>query len=103
MTMRNTLQLQKMIVVAAIFALAGYYGGVLLAQQQARWHRYQHSRLDATTQIDVVKDVYSQRCYAVYRIDEPGVDAQSSSVLTARDMRRPAVASLGEVPCEARK
>ena len=70
-------------------------GGAYAYGQTARWHRYAQSRLDPTTVIDVVKDVYSQRCYAVYRVNELG----DAGLL--RDMVRPALAPLGEVPCVA--
>ena len=63
------------------------FGVLVDAGQPARWHRYTQTRLDATTVIDVVKDVYSGQCFAVYRLTVygPGVSA----------------APLGPVPCEA--
>lgn len=58
------------------------------AAQAARWHRYAQTRLDETTVIDVVKDVYSQKCYAVYRGEN-------------RYQQLPiSLAPLGPVPCE---
>ena len=69
-------------------------GGAYAYGQTARWHRYAQSRLDPTTVIDVVKDVYSQRCYAVYRVVERPMFADAPSETRA-------LASLGEVPCEA--
>jgi hypothetical protein len=66
----------------------GVAGSAVLEAQQARWHRYTQSQLDPATHVDVVKDVFSQRCYAVYVTVGVGYP------------RAVAATSLGEVPCD---
>lgn len=71
-----------------LLGLGGTYG---LAQSIPRFHRYALTHLDATTTIDVVKDVATGTCWAVYRTRH-----RSGYSVT----EQAAVTTLGAVPCQ---
>lgn len=99
------------IVVTALIVLAVSVTAAW-AQQQARWHRYAQTILDANAIIDTVRDTFSEKCYAVYRArvtesipvygNTAGVSAETLDAIRHKVLQVSAV-SLGEVPCRPQK
>lgn len=85
----------RQLVAVTLIAVAMTLVAVTVQAQQARWHRYAQSRIDDYTSIDVLKDVYSKKCYAIY--------VAGKTQYFDAPLMPASVALLGEVPCDAPK